>query len=193
MSRKIRRMMGGETEEMNLVPFMAVLCILIPMLLLMFSFTEVTAQSVESPKIPSRVSPTPPTEKPLNLTVLLTDKGFLIKYDEDRMAQSEEPIDKRTMPADANHPGEYAEYDFPRLHNRLVELKGRFPGQEILNIAAEYHIPWRHIARTIDCARLRLKGAPFHTFEAYETARAVVDRQGVAQTLFPHVRFAVAE
>ena len=46
-----RRHSEEELEEVNLIPIMSILCILIPVLILAFNFFEVSIQQVAAPKI----------------------------------------------------------------------------------------------------------------------------------------------
>lgn len=74
---------GGQEEEaeLNLVPFMNMVVVIIPMLLLSVVFLKAGVINITSPKL----SVGPPSEKkpekkkkPLNLTVAVGDKGFRI-------------------------------------------------------------------------------------------------------------------
>ncbi len=199
MPRKRRGYGIGDLDDVNLIPIMSILVILIPMLIYAFNFFEVTVQSVAAPKMgaPKTKDKDEPEKKPLNLTVLVSEQGFMLKYDEELMAgQEEAPINRREFPADPGHGNQpYVDYDFPALHNRLAAMKERFPDEKQLNIGAEMHIPWRTIARTIDCARLELDGAPFEGDAAmaeYQAAKPKKVKEE-AQFLFPSVVFVVAE
>ena len=206
MARKpsSRRHKGDELEDVNLVPIMSILVILIPMLIYAFTFFEVTVQSVAAPKMGTGKAKTKddePEKKPLNLTVLISDDGFMLKYDDEMMGgEAEKPIKRIEFPADVDHGNlPYWEYDYPALHNRLARMKERFPSEEQINIGAEMHIPWHTVARTIDAARLQLLGVPFEGEERmaeYRKAKPVkVKTKGEEepQLLFPNVVFVVAE
>jgi len=199
MPRKRRGHGVGELDDVNLIPIMSVIVILIPMLIYAFNFFEVTVQSVAAPKMGTGKAKKDdaPEKKPLNLTILVSDQGFMLKYDEELMAGQEEPqIKKREFAGDDVH-GEqpYVDYDFPTLHNRLAAMKSRFPDEKQVNIGAEMHIPWKTIARTIDCARLELEGAPFEGDVAMKEYQAAKPKKvkGEAEFLFPSVVFVVAE
>jgi biopolymer transport protein ExbD len=74
-----RRHSKEKIEDLNLSPIMSILVILIPMLLYAFSFFEVKVQAVTAPRM-GQSKPTKDKEeeeKPLNLTVLVTSKGFV--------------------------------------------------------------------------------------------------------------------
>lgn len=205
MARKpsSRRHSVGELDDVNLVPIMSILVILVPMLIYAFTFFEVTVQSVAAPKMGTGKAKTKDTDekKPLNLTVLISDDGFMLKYDEEQMGgETEAPIKKVEFPADKDHGDQpYWDYDYPTLHNRLARMKEKFPQEEQLNIGAEMHIPWQTIARTIDAARLQLDGVPFEGEErmaAYSKAKPKTVKtkgESTPEFLFPNVVFVVAE
>lgn len=207
MARKpsMRHHAIGELEDVNLVPIMSVLVILIPMLLYAFTFFEVTVQAVAAPKMGTGKSAQKETDqkRPLNLTVLVSADGFLVKYDDGGargMGDEGAPIKKVEFPPDELHGNlPYKDYDYPELHNRLQQMKERFPDELQVNIGAEMNIPWYIIARTIDAARLKLQGAPFQGDErmvAYAKATPVTLKKGGETEpvhLFPSVVFVVAE
>jgi biopolymer transport protein ExbD len=184
-----RRHSKEKIEDLNLSPIMSILVILIPMLLYAFSFFEVKVQAVTAP----RMGPSKPTkdkeeeEKPLNLTVLVTSKGFVVKQQAELTSEPEKPIFKRSFNGGAE------EYDFPALYSRLMAKKKTYPDEITINIGAEMDIPWHIIARTIDCARVQLVQDSYEDLKAYSEAKVKSDSKGEAVDLFPAVVFVVAE
>ena len=89
-----RRHSKERIEDLNLSPIMSILVILIPMLLYAFSFFEVKVQAVTAPRMgPSNQKPKDEDEKkPLNLTVLVTGKGFVVKQQAELTTEPEKPI-----------------------------------------------------------------------------------------------------
>lgn len=76
-----RRNYKDEEQELNLVPMMNLISILIPALLISVAFVEVAVINVSAPAIGPSDSQdeTPKDDKPpLNLTVTITDKGYTI-------------------------------------------------------------------------------------------------------------------
>ena len=190
-----------ELDDINLVPIMSIMVILIPMLIYAFTFFEVTVQSVAAPKMGTgRVKKTDEEnpERPLNLTVLINDDGFLLKYDEGEVAGgAEQPLIKKRrfkiQVTAADDPTKKVEvevwdYDYPALHNKLAALKAKYEKEELVNIGASMHIPWQVLARTIDAARLQLEGAPFDhgdelVMALYQKARPVTVKEKVSRKL----------
>lgn len=72
---------GQETEELNLVPFMNMVVVLIPMLLLSVVFLKVGTINITSPELstgPEKTKPKKKKEKKLNLTVAVGEEGLRI-------------------------------------------------------------------------------------------------------------------
>jgi len=207
--------MGGN-EELNLSPIMALLVILIPMLLAMFNFFEVKVQAVAAPKLGTgKTSKTDPDKKPLNLTVLISKQGFLLKQQDELQDVAEKPIPKDTFEISTVENGApvtktVEDYDYPALYSRLRAKKQRYPDETTINIAAEMDIPWHVIARTIDAARIQLEESHFDGRERMQkyasskpemrTSKKDIDGDGTVTDkdqepvpMFPRVVFVVAE
>lgn len=208
---------SGGGESLNLSPILALMVILIPMLLAMFNFFEVKVQAVAAPKLGTgKTSKTDPDKKPLNLTVLISKQGFLIKQQDELTDAQEKPIPKDTLVFDVVDASgglttkTAEDYDYPSLYNRLRAKKQRYPEETTINIAAEMDIPWHVIARTIDAARIELKDPSFEgpeRMKRYMAAEpvmkqskkdldgdgAVTDSDMEPVAMFPRVVFVVAE
>src|SRR5689334_7863810 len=83
MGKPSDRHKGGEEGELtlNLNPMMDLFAVLIPALLMMSAVVEVAVINVSAPAIGGSDSPSPPQQPekpPLNLTVTITDKGFIV-------------------------------------------------------------------------------------------------------------------
>jgi biopolymer transport protein ExbD len=82
MARRDRSGGGNETDEVNLVPFMNMVVVLIPMLLLSVVFLKIGVINITSPELsvgePSEPKKKKKDEKPLNLTVAVADNGLRI-------------------------------------------------------------------------------------------------------------------
>jgi len=217
MARKPSERAHGEEVEadLNLVPIMAILVILIPVLLYAFTFFEVKVQAVAAP----RLGPAKKTEKkdedkekPLNLTVLVTKNGFALKQQAELTDGEEPPIPKRTFMVKGK---EILEYDYPALYTRVYQKKQKHKDETTINVGAEMDIPWQTIARTIDATRVVLckpgagkepvKGDDcaaadsYEDIELYDTAVAKLGKDtngdGIKDPvdMFPAVVFVVAE
>lgn len=194
MSRKPSERSHAKDElgEINLTPIMAILTILIPVLLYAFNFFEVKIQGVSAPKMGTGKAETKKEneKKPLNLTVLITEKGFKLSQEEELTTEPEAPIPKRTF-TDAD--GTFVDYDYPRLYTRLMAKKKQWPKERTINIGADFDIPWHIIARTIDASRVQLEEDGYEDLEGYSLAKPKRDNEGNPSMLFDNVVFVVAD
>lgn len=203
-------------QDLNLSPILALLVILIPMLLAMFNFFEVKVQAVAAPKLGTgKTTKADDSEKPLNLTVLVSKDGFLIKQQSELQDTADRPIPKDVFTTEVTDgdnvittTGE--DYDYPALYSKLHEKKSRYPKETTVNIAAEMDIPWHVIARTIDAARLKLEKPEYtgpnrmmeysRAMPVMQQAKSDIDGDGKVddndqepEEMFPRVVFVVAE
>lgn len=188
-----RRHSEEEVGDVDLSAIMAILVILIPMLLYAFSFFEVKVQAVAAPRMGTGTpkKKTDDEKKPLNLTVLITSKGFVVKQQAELTTEAEKPIFKRTM-TDSDGV-EVEEYDYPTLYSRIMGKKKQYPDEKTINIGAEMDIPWYIIARTIDATRVQLEKDMYEKLADYQDAKPKLDEDEAPVDLFPAVVFVVAE
>ena len=195
-------------SELNLAPIMALICILIPALIFAFQFYEITVQSVAAPKLgpKSSAKEDDKDEKPpLNLTVLISDKGFVLKWN-DELSDGVEPprIPKKTFTIMVEEgikkvERQVEEYDYPALYSKVAAKKNEFPEEESVNIGADFAIPWSVVARTIDCVRAKLEKDEYVELDEYRQAPVQkyksknVDEEAGQIAMFPKVVFVVAE
>lgn len=181
-----------ETAELNLVPIMAIMVILIPMLIYMFTFHQIRVQRVTAPRRGSSPSKKVDEvkEKELNLTVLIKqDKGFLITWEEQLMQEAQslplipiiqvdealcgDPEDADSAPEQGCKPkveGCFC-YDFSTLYAELVKKKVKFSNpdkpEKRINLTADLTIPWSVISRTMDAVTCRLEQESYTDFQEY--------------------------
>lgn len=182
-----RRSAGDENNDINLAPFMNMVVILIPLLLLSVVFVKVGVINITAPKLstgpPSEEQPDP-EEKPLNLTVAVNPKGFRIAATgatlpelqhcpkpgptvclEDQDAQIAEQFDeaRELFKKGQEDEGErvlvkaLSAYDWPELYNQLVKIKKEYPEETVVNLSADPDVPYAALVRTMDVVRYRLK------------------------------------
>lgn len=193
MAKKKQRV-EMKTEEPDLSPIMSILCILIPVLLFAFSFVEIKVQAVSAPRMGSGKAKKQDDDapKPLNLTVLITSKGFVVKQQAELTSEPDPPIFKRTM-TDRDGVEHEDMYDFPTLYSKIMEKKKAYPEENTINIGAEMDIPWHVLARTIDAARVQLEKDAYENLAEYETAKPRKDEEKQIMSMFDGVIFVVAE
>ncbi len=196
-----RRHAGGEkVPDLNLVPIMAIMTILVPMLIFMFTFHQIKVQRVSAPRrgTGAKKASEDTKKKELNLTIMIKRDGrFVITWEQSLMAEgsqartidmvqvesshcgAEATTTQPARPADAgceDRGGQCFCYDFASLYNGLVALKQRFgtPGEKEekrINITADLDVPWSIVSRTMDATTCRLDQDRYDTFEDYAKAQ----------------------
>lgn len=182
-----RRSSDDGNQDINLAPFMNMVVILIPLLLLSVVFVKVGVINITAPKLstgpPSQEQPDP-EEQPLNLTIAVNPKGFRIAATgatlpelqgcptpgpticlEDQDADVAERFDRarELFQKGQTDEGEKAldealsAYNFPELYNQLVKIKKEYPDETVVNLSADPDVPYAAIVRVMDVARYKLK------------------------------------
>jgi hypothetical protein len=184
--------------ELNLVPIMALLCVLIPVLLAAFNFFEITVQAMSVPRMATGKPKAKKTKKtkPLNLTLYIDERSISVTMQKEHIGTipgfppGKLVIPKREFDVGGdsasyygNEKREEIEYDYPALHSWLVKIKKAVwdtkkvfkKEPRTINVSAKFDIPWRIIARTIDAARVRLDADDYGTerdsMEKYSQAK----------------------
>lgn len=186
MARSSR--MEEEEQDLNLAPIMNMVIILIPLLLLSVVFIEVSVINITAPKLavgaPSEAPP--PEDKPLNLTVAIGAKGFMISAEGGNLPpvpgcpqegptlclRPDKNIDVNAKFTEAReamaqkrasmNEGEkvikeaLTAYNWMELYGQLVKIKKKFPKETIVNLSADPNIPFGAIVRLMDVARYQL-------------------------------------
>jgi biopolymer transport protein ExbD len=186
-----RRHTEDEMEEVNLLPVMSILCILIPVLILAFNFFEVSIQQVAAPKVGKPKEADENKDKPLQLTVVIDSKGFSIKQNTELVTEKEKPIPKHDVQTEKGETKK--DYNFAELYRRLREIKRNFPEERTVNISGDPKIPWHVVARTIDASRVQLEEDAFPDSESYSSAAVKLDDDKLPVAMFDTVVFAVTD
>ncbi len=197
-----RRNYKEDVQELNLTPMMNLVGILIPALLVSAAFIEIAVVNVAAPSISDAPPPQEPPKDdkpPLNLTVTVTDKGYIVAASGAVLPGPQPngptfPIQQKTVscsryrdgwppPREKNRgsakcpkesgSGESQQsfwvYDTEALRKKLIDIKESFPDEHRIIIAAEPDVEYEAIVDVMD------------------TAREVKDEQGEIQTLFDEV------
>ena len=160
------------SPELNLVPIMAIMVILIPMLIYMFTFHQIRVQRVSAPRTSTQTSKAnEDKKKALNLTVIIRqNKGFTVTWEEEHHQgiQDGGPIDMWNAPDDSwcdkdegvqgcvLSDGICRCYDVAKLYNTVLKIR-KDPNlvdpkkpEKRINISAEPEVPWGIVSKTID-------------------------------------------
>ncbi|MGQ0508087.1 MAG: ExbD/TolR family protein [Myxococcaceae bacterium] len=158
--RKLRPAEEEETGELNIVPYLDILMNLIIFMLL--SMTGLAAFGILNVNAPNYGGPsagaaadTPEAPK-LLLTVLISKKGHFIAGAGAVLGQAGDPAaapttsteGEPTVPKKTD-----GSYDYPALTSQLMKVKGAFPQETKVIIAAEADIPYENLVETMDAIR----------------------------------------
>ena len=129
----------------NLVPIMNLVTILIPFLLLSVTFVHLA--TVDS-SLPSIVISDEPATESINLTVAITDQGFVVQGKSPLLTSDTEATPGPTIPL--THAGEH---DFEALSELMVQVKAVHPGEHNVILIPETQINYAKIVHTMDATR----------------------------------------
>jgi biopolymer transport protein ExbD len=147
--------MGRKKEadpELDLVPIMNMVTILIPFLLLSVQFVSIAVIDSTLPAIGKPAEPTneEPEEK-LNLSVAITDKGYTIMGASGVLGNPKG--EGATVPCVRDGcPGAEA-YDTKKLTEMLGQIKDEYPDEENVILVPESSIPYEVLIATMDSTR----------------------------------------
>ncbi len=210
-------------EEPDLAPFMNLVIILIPMLLLSVVFIEIAVINVTMP-LGGEATEDEETEEELDLSIALSTEGFIVTAVGSQIEPIEgcptqgpticlkdQDVDVDQKFSDAREQlltGSSSEgedlleqglqaYDFRELYNMLVGFKEDFPEETTFRLLADPDMPFALSVRTMDVARHRLEEDSFDEDEAFWRASYAEDTddegEQIYENLFPDPAFAVGQ
>ena len=152
-----------KAEELNLVPIMNLVTILIPFLIMAAQFVQL---AVIDSTLPAIGAPTPSDEKPdkppLNLSLAITDRGVTVMgadavlYPEGAPEVAEGETRPPTVPCMSGGVCNSVEdYNWAKLTDELVKVKNEYPDEEDANVilVPDNHIKYEVIVKTMDSSR----------------------------------------
>ncbi len=146
---------GEQAEDLDLVPIMNLVTILIPFLLMASSFVSLAAIDSTLPAIgqPPEAA-TEDDEPPLNLSVAITDEGFTVMGNDEALEGEGEDKGAKIPCRKAGCPTPDA-YDIKELNKLLIEIKDRVRDQDENNVilVPESQVPYEVIVLTMDATR----------------------------------------
>jgi biopolymer transport protein ExbD len=174
MARK--RVRAKEADELNLIPIMNLVTILIPFLLMAASFISL---AVIDTTLPAIGDPTPqeeePDKPPLNLSVVITDSGFTVLGAIEHILHPEgvpekpEPVEGQkpepTIPCVIDGCVSPDDYDYKELVRLLNLIKDDYLEDENVILVPEASVPYEVMIRTMDATREDLERDPESTEE----------------------------
>ena len=167
MVRKKREQ--GELKELDLMAAMNLILILIPLLLTSMESVKIAVINVSTPQIGPSSTATPPDqkpdEKPLKLTIALTDRGITIFARDQVIENKDDPLgptlpkigsDGKKESCNGEKGGKV--YDFAKLQDKLEDLKNQNTTEDKIIISAEPNIHYKCIINAMDASREKKDG-----------------------------------
>lgn len=185
MARRQRETINDQPEDPDLAPFMNLVIILIPMLLLSVVFLEVAVINVTMPLGGSATTDEPDEkdEEPLDLSITISANGLYVTAvgrqvppidgcptQGPTVCLSDDSVDvdaafedaRRIIAAGDETAGEdrlnegLRAFAWRELYNLLSTFKNEYPEETTVRLAADADIPFALTVRTMDVARYRL-------------------------------------
>ena len=204
-----RKKKGVDTkiEDLNLVPIMNMMVVLIPVVLVGTSLVKIGVVDVSSKFGKGKPQQQEETEKPLGLTVSLGEKGFIISATGADIAgllgeQSdsakvqilkEKAVVPVTQPDDSKKDEEVIDYNYRDLYNKLVKIKKAHKKERMVTITASPTVQFKHVVATMDVMRDRLDKEAYKDNTEFRDAGRKDDGKAEERALFDQVVFALAE
>jgi len=142
-----------EAEELNLVPIMNLVTILIPFLLMAAQFISLAVIDSTLPAIwPPQPTQQDDTDKPLNLSVLITDQGFTIAGAQ-AVLPNEGGDSGPTVPCLESGCPTPDSYNTKELTRLLGLVKDQYPDDQNVILVPESRIQYAVLVKTMDATR----------------------------------------
>ena len=144
-----------KADDLDLVPIMNLVTILIPFLLMASSF--VTLAAIDS-TLPALGDPTPTEEEPdpdkLNLSIAITDEGWTVMGADAVLGKPAEGEERGpTVPCTKPGCPTPDTYDMKELTRILGTIKDRWSDEENVILVPEGDIPYEVLVMTMDSTR----------------------------------------
>jgi biopolymer transport protein ExbD len=173
MPGKGRRSVDGD-QELNLIPVMNLVTILIPFLLMASAQVQLAVIDSTMPAIGAPSDEPPPLDEdpPLTLSVIISEQGFTVKHNKEMEGMSEEQIAAAAAAAaESEEEGPTLpcmdegrkldkcanpdQYDYLGLTNLLMQVQTDHaePTDQNIILVPESRIPYAVIVRTMDASR----------------------------------------
>ena len=218
MGRSRKKGIDDNIEDLNLVPIMNLVVCLIPMVLLGTALVKVGVINVNAPNFGMGKSSEEKEDdkKPLNLTLLMGEKGLMIKASiplsaiikpTDGVEVSEsgitirekEPFKLVDVEVGKNETIKkpFYHYNYPVLYSLLAQIKDgvkdQYPKDTVIKLGIDANIPVKHIIEAMDSIRFRLEKDTYSKEDEFMEAAIKyeeVDGKRRPIPLWPDVMFA---
>ena len=155
-------------QEINMKAAMNLILILIPLLLTSMAAVKIAVVNVATPNIgpSSQVSPPPdtPEDKPLKLTIALTDRGITVFARDQVIENKDDPLGPTIPKIDGQEEDVAGKmvntrvYNYNKLVEIISDIKDANPTEENIIISAEPNIKFNFIMQVMDTTREKKDG-----------------------------------
>jgi biopolymer transport protein ExbD len=147
--RKLKPREEDEMGELNIVPYLDILMnLIIFMLLSINGLATLGILNVSAPSYGGQSAAVAPQENPdeprLVLSVLISKKGHFVNSENTILGEEGEP----TVPRKSD-----GAYDYAALNAQMMQLKGAFPKETKVIIAADPDVAYEALIQTMDAVR----------------------------------------
>ncbi|HNY29713.1 MAG TPA: biopolymer transporter ExbD [Fibrobacteria bacterium] len=140
-----------DMQELNLTPFLDVMIVLIPFLMLSVSFTAVVAVKASLP-VPIATPDKAVFPPPFDLVAQVTPDTLKLYLN------SRTPGEAPTFTMSTPGSDGYTDEQLKVFHAKLVEIKKQHPGEQRLALDAAPSVPMEKIAQLMDQTRTQMTG-----------------------------------
>lgn len=150
-----------DNAELDITSFMNLMIVLVPVLLLSLTFTQLAVHEIELPELTG--GSVASTESQAKLEVMVSDEGFSIYYPDRRNLVKQVPLAET---------GDGQAYDFVTLSAVMQEVKSQLADRRDVVVLAGQDLPYQDLVSTMD---------------AVKSYRTVVAANVVEVELFPEI------
>lgn len=152
-----RKWLTNEDGDMNMMPLMNIIMLLIPFLLMSSKFITIGVINTTLPKIaPPIKKPLPRVErreKPsLKLTIAVTHTGFTLLTQRGRVSVDCRSVHNKPQPT-ATIPKLEGVYNYHKLKKCVTEIKRIFPREERANLLVDPKVIYQDLVKVMDTIR----------------------------------------
>jgi len=154
-----------EFEELNIMPLMNIIMLLIPFLIMSAEFIKIGVINVSAPKMntgePQQETPQKKKKKPLNLTISVTSRGFTLITRGSKISQGCDMSAAAMQNPQKKLPTVRKledKYDYKKLRGCLSKIKKLFPDESRVIIMSEPKIQYKVVIGIMDHSREKEAG-----------------------------------
>lgn len=133
---------GTDEAEIDVTAFLNLMIVLVPVLLLSMTFTQITVMEISLPELTG--GSTVSADAQSQLEVKIDEDGFRVYYPDETLIQQ--------LPFTESEEGELA-YDFGRLSAVLQEVKSQLPDKSDILISTGLRTEYQTLIQTMDAVK----------------------------------------